>query len=469
MTTMDGRSPGRIPLAARRPVGTRASARLPAGRVPVDPTVPVRVAALQRPLASYHLVLTSSCLLLALGLVMVFSASSVRSYATYGSSYAIAMRQCLFLVIGVPCMLIGSRLPIRFWRASATVLLLISFALLVLVLVPGVGRRVDGGTRWIPLAAGLNIQPSELAKLALVLWGADLLVRKDKLLGEWKHLFIPLLPAVGGIVVLVMLEPDMGTAIVVVSITSGLLWVVGTPLRYFGGFVAVIVGLGTLLAVTEPYRLQRLTSFLHPFDDAHVTGYQAVQGLYALSSGGWFGLGLGASREKWVGGLPNAHTDFVFAIVGEELGLLGSLAVLVLFSTLIFGGVRIAKRSTDPFARLAAAAVTVWIAAQALVNIGAVVGMLPITGIPLPFLSFGGSALISLCIAIGLLLALARREPGAAQALEQRRGEGRGSAGSGLRGRLARHRTAGGPTPAPRPTAPRPTAGPASGRLARRR
>ena len=364
----------------------------------------VKVAALQRPLASYHLVLTSSCLLLALGLVMVFSASSVRSYATYGTSYAIAVKQCIFLAIGVPCMLIASRLPIRAWRTLGTPLLLVSFALLVLVLVPGVGRRVDGGTRWIPLPGGFNIQPSELAKLGLVLWGADLLVRKHRLLGEWKHLFIPLLPASGGIIVLVMLEPDMGTAIVVVSITSALLWVVGTPLRYFGGFLAVIAGLGTLLAVTEPYRLQRLTSFLHPFDDAHVTGYQAVQGLYALSSGGWVGLGLGASREKWVGGLPNAHTDFVFAIIGEELGLLGSLSVLLLFSTLIFGGVRVAKRSTDPFARLAAAGVTVWIAAQALVNIGAVVGMVPITGIPLPFLSFGGSALISLCVAVGLLL-----------------------------------------------------------------
>ena len=435
----------------------------PRSQTEASAPAPVKVAALHRPLASYHLVLTSSCLLLALGLVMVFSASSVRSYATYGTSYAIAVKQCIFLVIGVPCMLITSRLPIRAWRALGTPLLLVSIALLVLVLVPGVGRRVDGGTRWIPLPGGFNIQPSELAKLALVLWGADLLVRKHRLLGEWKHLFVPLLPAAGGIIVLVMLEPDMGTAIVVVSITSALLWVVGTPLRYFGGFVGVIAGLGTLLAVTEPYRLQRLTSFLHPFDDAHGTGYQAVQGLYALASGGWVGLGLGASREKWIGGLPNAHTDFVFAIIGEELGLLGSLSVLLLFSTLIFGGVRVAKRSTDPFARLTAAGVTVWIAAQALVNIGAVVGMVPITGIPLPFLSFGGSALISLCVAVGLLLSLARREPGAAQALEQRRSEVRHG---GLRGLLSR-RT---PRRTPRPDAPGPRKpAAAAGRLARRR
>jgi len=166
--------------------------------------------------------------------------------------------------------------------------------------------------------------------------------------------------------------------------------------------------------------MARLTAFLHPFDDPQGTGYQAVQGLYALSSGGWFGLGLGASREKWSGGLPNAHTDFVFAIIGEELGLLGTIAVLLLFATLTYAGVRIAKRTTDPFARLAATGVTAWLAAQSLINMGAVVGLLPITGIPLPLISFGGSALIPTLIAIGMLLSFARAEPGAAQALAAR-------------------------------------------------
>ena len=431
MTAVDGR-PQHRSAAPRSAV--RSAGQLP--RTGASGEAPKQVAALQRPLASYHLVLTSSCLLLALGLVMVFSASSVRSYATYGTSYAIAVKQGIFMAIGVPCMLVASRLPIKAWRFVGPPMLIISTALLVLVLVPGVGRRVDGATRWIPLPGGFNLQPSEVAKLGLLLWGADLLVRKNKLLVDWKHLFIPLVPASGGLIVLVMLEPDMGTAIVIISITTALLWVIGTPLRYFGGFVSVIIALGTLLAVTEPYRLQRLTSFLHPFDDAHGTGYQAVQGLYALSSGGWLGLGLGASREKWIGGLPNAHTDFVFAIIGEELGLLGTLTVLLLFSTLIFGGVRVAQRSTEPFARLAATAITAWIAAQSLVNIGAVVGMVPITGIPLPFLSFGGSALISICVAVGLLLSLARQEPGAAQALALRRA----SQPPGLAQRLLRRR-----------------------------
>ena len=395
--------------ALRTPRGATAEAA--AAKTPV----------LQRPLASYYLVLASTAALLALGLVMVFSASSVRSYATYHSSYAIAMKQAIFMGIGIPCMWVASRLRVKVWRVLGYPLLLVAVAGLVLVLVPGIGRNVDGATRWIPLPGGFNLQPSELGKLALVLWGADLLVRKKKLLGEWKHLFVPLLPVAGLVAFLVMLEPDMGTTLATVAIVVALLWVVGTPMRYFAAFLAVLGSLCAALAIAEPYRLARLTSFLHPFKDPQGSGYQAVQGLYALSSGGWFGLGLGASREKWAGGLPNAHTDFVFAIIGEELGLLGTIAVLLLFATLTYAGVRIAKRSTDPFARLAATGVTAWLAAQSLINMGAVVGLLPITGIPLPLISFGGSALIPTLVAIGMLLSFARNEPGAAKALATRR------------------------------------------------
>jgi cell division protein FtsW len=384
-------------------------------------TATTRTRVLDRPLASYYLVLASTVALLGLGLVMVFSASSVRSYATYHSSYAIALKQAIFMAVGIPCMWAAARLPVKAWRMLGYPLLLAALAGLVLVLVPGIGRNVDGATRWIPMPGGFNIQPSELAKLALALWGADLLVRKKKLLGEWKHLFVPLLPVAGVVCFLVMLEPDMGTTLATVSIVVALLWVVGTPVRYFVVFLGTLLGLGTVLAIAEPYRLARLTAFLHPFNDPQGTGYQAVQGLYALSSGGWFGLGLGASREKWAGGLPNAHTDFVFAIIGEELGLLGTFAVLLLFATLTYAGVRIAKRTTDPFARLAATGVTAWLAAQSLINMGAVVGLVPITGIPLPLISFGGSALIPTMIAIGMLMSFARAEPGAKQALAKRR------------------------------------------------
>ena len=395
--------------------------------VPLSPPRPRAVPApparaLHRPLASYYLVLASTGLLLALGLVMVLSGSSVRSYATYGTSYAIAVKQAIFIAVGLPLLWGASRLPVRVLRLLGTPVLLASLALLVLVMVPGVGRNVDGATRWIPLPGGFNLQPSELAKLGLALWGADLLVRKKKLLGEWKHLLVPLLPATCVAAFLVLLEPDMGTMIVLVAVMMALLWVVGAPGRVFAGLCAGALLCVSALAVAAPYRLARLTHFMDPCAAKQKLdgGFQACQGLLALSSGGWFGLGLGASREKWPGGLPNPYTDYVYAIVGEELGLLGTLTVLLLFGTLVYAGIRIAKRTTDPFSRLAATGITAWIAAQALVNMGAVVGLLPITGIPLPLISFGGSALVPMLVAIGVLLSFARREPGAPAALAAR-------------------------------------------------
>jgi len=387
-------------------------------RAETEPRTPV----LQRPLASYHLLLVSTLLLLSLGIVMVFSASNVRSYETFGSSYAIAAKQAMFIGMGLPLMWLASRTPVRLWRLAGYPLLVVALGLLVVVLLPGVGRGVDGAVRWIPLPGGFNLQPSELAKLALVLWGSDLLVRKRKLLDHPRHLFVPLLPVTVLVLALIMLEPDLGTTMATTVVVVALLWVVGTPARYFAAFIGAVVGLAGLLAVSEPYRLARLVSFIDPCSETHRLdgGFQACQGLLAMGSGGVFGLGLGASREKWAGGLPNAHTDFVFAIIGEELGLLGSLTVLALFATLVFGGVRVAKRTTDPFARLAASGVTAWLGVQAVINIGAVVGLLPITGIPLPLVSFGGSALLLTLTGIGMLLSFARQEPGAPEALAER-------------------------------------------------
>ncbi len=400
---------------------------------------------LQRPLASYHLLLTSTLLLASVGLVMVFSASSVKAYADTGTSYAVAIKQAMYLLLGLPLMAAVSRLPVRFFRAMGYPLLLGSLLLLLLVLVPGIGSGVDGAVRWIALPGSFNLQPSELGKLGLALWGADLLVRKKKLLGEPRHLFVPLLPVAGLVLLLVMLEPDMGTTLVTTSVVVALLWVVGTPLRYFAVLMGALAAMASVLAVVEPYRLARLVSFLDPCSAEHRLdkGFQACQGLLAMGSGGVFGVGLGASREKWAGGLPNAHTDFVFAIIGEELGLLGSLTVLLLFATLVYGGIRVAKRTTDPFSRLAAAGVTCWLAAQSIINIGAVVGLLPITGIPLPLVSYGGSALLLTLAAIGMLLSFAREEPGAPEALAARSG--------GLRRRLGmpERAPAGGPLRGP--------------------
>jgi cell division protein FtsW len=383
---------------------------------------PSIVTLLDRPLASYYLMIGTSILLLALGLIMVLSASSISSYTTSGSSFTIAERQGVWMAIGLPALWIGSRLPVRVYRMLGYPLLIASFALLLLVLVPGVGTNVSGATRWIDLPGGLQIQPAEPAKLALVLWGADLLARKQKLLGDTKHLLIPLLPIALSMGVLVMMQPDMGTTIVLMTVMLALLFTAGAP---FGVFAKLGVFLGASLgglAVTEPYRLQRLTGFRHPCAEQHALsiGYQACQGLYALSSGGWFGLGLGGSREKF-GYLPNQYTDYIFAIIGEELGLLGTLLVLGLFSLLGYAGIRIAQRCTDPFSQLAAAGATAWLLGQALVNMGAVVGLLPITGIPLPLVSFGGSALVPTMFAVGMLISFARREPGTAKALAARK------------------------------------------------
>jgi cell division protein FtsW len=370
---------------------------------------------LLRPLASYHLLLASTLLLLAIGLMMVFSASAVRSYATTGSVFSTGIKQATFIAIGLPLMLGASRLPVRAYRAAAYPLLIVTLFLLVLVLFAG--NEVKGAQSWIPLPLGFNLQPSELAKPALALWGADLLVRKRKLLTVQRHVLVPLLPVTGLVLLLIMLQPDFGTSVVVCSVVVALLWVVGMPMRVFGGLVGLLAAGAAVLAFSSPHRLERLLSFRNPFADAENTGYQAVQGFYALSSGGLFGLGPGASREKWAGGLPEAHTDYVFAIIGEEFGLLGTLCVVLLFAVLLYSGVRIAQRTTDPFVRLASSAVTAWLAVQAIINMGAVVGLLPITGIPLPLVSFGGSAMLPTLVSIGMLLAFARAEPAAVIAL----------------------------------------------------
>lgn len=392
------------------------------GRARPKPTTSALRVWLDRPLTSYYLLLGSTGLLVALGLVMVLSASSVTSYASSGSSFTIAEKQAMWVAIGLPALWVGMRLPIRFYRFLGYPLLFGALGLLVLVLVPGVGVRVAGATRWIALPAGMQVQPSEFAKLALVLWGADLLARKDKRLGEVRHLLVPLVPVALLMALLVMMQPDMGTTIVLVLTMLALLWSAGSPVSVFGATGLLLGGGLGLLAVTEPYRLARLTGFANPCaaEQAQKAGYQACQGLIALSSGGWFGLGLGASREKF-GYLPNQYTDYIFAIIGEELGLLGTFVVLLLFAVLGYAGIRIAQRCRDRFSQLAAAGVTAWLLGQALVNMGAVVGLLPITGIPLPMVSFGGSALVPTMFAVGMLASFARREPGAAEALAARR------------------------------------------------
>jgi cell division protein FtsW len=263
----------------------------------------------------------------------------------------------------------------------------------------------------------------------MLLWGADLLARKQQLgtLKRARHLFVPLLPGFALITLLVMAEPDLGTTSCFMLILIGLLWMVGMPMRYFLAVLGLIAGAMAVLAVTASYRFQRLTAFLHPFQDAKSSGYHTVEGLYALASGGLFGVGLGQGTSKY-GWVPNANSDFVFAIIGEELGLIGCLAVLVLFAMLAFTGMRIARRSADPFARLAAGAATIWLCGQAVINVGYVTGLLPVTGIPLPLISAGGTSLIVTMFVVGMLAAFARHESAAVTAARRSQRLGRRSA-----------------------------------------
>ncbi|MCP2338291.1 putative lipid II flippase FtsW [Actinomadura rupiterrae] len=382
--------------------------------------VAAAVGLLDRPLTSYYLVLGCSVMLLGLGLTMVLSASSVKQLQETGSAYTLVQKQAMWMAIGLPGMWAASRLPLKGFRALAFPMLLLSVAALTLVLVPGLGRAAGGATRWISLGP-IQIQPSEPAKLGLVLWGADLLARKERLgqLTEWRPLLMPLLPGAGLLVLLVMLGNDLGTTLVLLTIFLALLWVVGAPGRLFVGIAGLVSLLVSILIVVEPYRMQRLTGFLDQSGNQLTFNYQGSQGLQALASGGLFGTGLGEGRAKW-DFLPHAETDFIFAIIGEEFGLVGTLVVLGLFGLLAYAGLRIARRVKDPFTRLAAAGATAWLVVQAIVNIGAVIGVLPITGIPLPLVSYGGSALIPTLIALGMLLAFAKREPGARQALAAR-------------------------------------------------
>jgi cell division protein FtsW len=392
---------GRRVASARHAARRRRGTHLPATR--------------RRPPAGARATASSSYLLLAavvavlnlVGLVMVLSASSVEALREYGTSWAFFGRQLLWVALGAVALVLALRVDYRRWDRLSVPLMAVSVGLLVVVLVPGVGVTVGGATRWLG-AGPFRVQPSELAKLACLCFAADLLARRVDAVGDWRLTTAPVLAVLGLVGGLVMLQPDMGTSIVLATIALTLLFVAGTPVPTIG-----LVGLGAafgglVLGLLEPYRRARLTSFLNPWADAGNTGYQIAQSLIGQAEGGIRGVGLGASRAKW-GFLPNAHTDFIFAILGEELGLLGGCLVVALFVVFAVLGVRTAMRAPDRFGMLVAAGVTAWVGGQAIVNIGAVIGLLPVTGVPLPFVSFGGSSLVITMAATGILLNVARQ------------------------------------------------------------
>ncbi|MFC4610211.1 putative lipid II flippase FtsW [Streptomyces maoxianensis] len=430
-----GPAPAIAGLALRSRAGgavRRASAAGGAARGPRDPRTPrssgVRRLYEQarrtwdRPLTGYYLILGSSLLITALGLVMVYSASMIKALELSLPASYFFRKQFVAAVLGTGLLLLASRMPVKLHRALAYPLLMGTVFLMVLVQIPGIGHAVNGNQNWIYLGGPFQLQPSEFGKLALILWGADLLARKQdrRLLTQWKHMLVPLVPVAFLLLGLIMLGGDMGTAIILTAILFGLLWLAGAPTRLFAGVLAIASLVGVMLIKTNENRMSRL--FCVGAIDLGPQGecWQAVHGIYALASGGWFGSGLGASVEKW-GQLPEPHTDFIFAIAGEELGLAGTLSVLALFAALGYAGIRVAGRTEDPFVRYAAGGVTTWITAQAVVNIGAVLGLLPIAGVPLPLFSYGGSALLPTMFAVGLLIAFAREEPAAKAALAMRR------------------------------------------------
>ncbi|MDT4919756.1 MAG: cell division protein FtsW [Pseudonocardiales bacterium] len=379
-----------------------------------------------RPYASVQLLLLAMAGLLGFGILMAVSTTIAASHDTngVGSVWGQAIKEAEFIALGLLVFWFAMRCSPRGFRFMAYPILGLAVIALVAVLIPGVGVSAYGARRWIDVGP-LQLQPSELAKLAMVLWGADLLARKQQLgtLRRARHLFVPLLPGFGFVVMLVMLEPDLGTTLCFMLILLGLLWMVGMPLRYFAVVLALVAASVTLLAVAAPYRLARLTGFLHPFQDKMGSGYHTVEGLYALASGGLFGVGLGQGTSKY-GWVPNANSDYVFAIIGEELGMLGCLTVLALFGLFAYAGLRVVRRSADPFVRLAAGAATIWLCGQAVINIGYVTGLLPVTGIPLPLISAGGTSLLITFFVLGMLVSFARHESSAVSAA--RRAERRG-------------------------------------------
>ena len=366
----------------------------------------------RRPAASarsgtFVLLVSVVAVLNVIGIVMVLSASSVLSLTSYGSAWYYFQRQLVWTLLGIVGFVVAMHFDYRRARNLVRPLLLVSVTLLVLVLVPGVGIVAGGARRWLGVGVW-RFQPTELAKLALVVFCADLVARRERELDDWRQILRPVLLVLFGIGSLVFLQPDLDSTVLLGVIAASILLVGGVRLRHLALVGGIGVTLAAVLAVAAPYRRARVLTFLHPTMDASNTGYQIVQSLIALGSGGIGGVGLGAGRAKWLF-LPNAHTDFIFAVIGEELGLVGTLIVLGLFLVFAALGVRVAMRAPDRFGTLVAAGVTVWVVGQALVNIGGVVGVLPVSGIPLPFVSFGGSSLVFTMVGAGMLASIARQ------------------------------------------------------------
>ncbi|GAA4408354.1 hypothetical protein GCM10023147_52320 [Tsukamurella soli] len=374
--------------------------------------------ALDRPLASFHLVVGLTFVLTVMGVIMVLSASSVEDYTANGTAYGLFVSQLTYAALGVVAFLVALHLRVTLLRRVSLAAIVVSVGLLIAVLVPGIGHAVGGGQRWIGLGP-ITVQPSEVVKVALILWGAHLLA--DRAVGApMKQLVLPLVPVAVLVAGLIALEPNLSTAIIIAILVGTMLYYAGLSVRIFVALIMAALGAAVILAFTEGYRSARVRSFVGGWTgtarDTLGADYQPTQAKYSLADGGFFGVGLGGSKAKW-SYLPNAHNDFIFAIIGEELGYVGAALTIGMFALLTWVGLRIARRQADPYLRLVAATITTLIATQAIINMGYVVGLLPVTGIQLPLLSAGGNSIILVLFLFGLLASAARHEPEAIAAL----------------------------------------------------
>jgi cell division protein FtsW len=369
-----------------------------------------RVVVLLREMPTSTILVTLVAVLCVAGTIMVGSASEVVSIETYGSAWSILIRQCMWLALGTLVMIVASRMDYRLLRKFARLLVLAAFGGLLLVLVPHLAVQVTGASRWIGFGF-FDVQPSEVMKLALAVFGADLVVRREEAGGGERTVIGPVLLLIAGACGLVLLEPDMGTTVVLGCIGLSLLFAAGVSFRPVVKAGGAVVVLAVLASLADPYRRQRLLSFFDPGAHASGSGYQVVQSLIGLGSGHIFGMGLGNGTEKW-GFLPNPHSDFIFSVIGQELGLVGTGVILALLGALCWFGLRAASRAPDRFGGLLGVAIVVWFAVETIINVGAVIGLLPVTGIPLPFISYGGSSLVLTMAGAGVLVSIARSEQG---------------------------------------------------------
>jgi cell division protein FtsW len=351
-----------------------------------------------------------------LGLVMVFSASSVKALQDSGSSVAIVGRQALLFLVGLAIALFLFRAPFAFLKRMSTLSLVLSLIALALPQLPVIGKEVNGNVNWISIA-GFTMQPSEFAKLGMILWLAGVLARHEELKERQvpmspSALAAQILPGIIAMIALILVGKDLGTALVFAAIAAGVLFVAGIQIRWFVAAIAALTLMAVVLILTQSNRIYRIKALLDPFSEEHYqnAGWQPAHSIMGLASGGIFGSGLGAGKQKW-GNLAEAHTDFIFAVVGEEMGLLGTLTLLGLFAFLLLSIFKIALRSQTLLERFFVSGVALWFAIQIVVNIGSVTGLIPVIGVTLPLVSYGGSSLIATLAALGLVLGVAMRDP----------------------------------------------------------